>query len=178
MTQPPLLSRWLALPRPDDSSLWAPLPSNSEKGVWGRQLIPLKPEDNCGRHPSMRLGVSLNPRCYSLWYWWGCVPSTIFKMSRQVKREAFIIFLLVLFLFGGALGVLPPPLCVFKIEYNHRCKLSSRLPAPAEAAFRTSSRQEAADAQSRPWAPCPVCAHWIESDHLQWHPSFFLKSVN
>lgn len=110
----------------------------------------------------MMPGISLDPYFIPFGADEEVYPAPIFKMSRRVKEEAFMIFLLFLFLFGmpwGRREGSPSPLCVFEAEYNHRRKLPSWLPVPAEAAFRTNSQQEAAGAQSRPWAPCPVCAH-------------------
>lgn len=113
----------------------------------------------------MMLGISLDP-CFILF---GAdeevYPAPIFKMSRRAKEEPFIISLLFLLLSGRAWGRGggPPPPCVSlkrsTITDDHRRKLPSRLPVPAAAALRTHSQQEAVDAQSSPWAPCPVCAH-------------------
>ena len=110
----------------------------------------------------MMLGISLDPCFIPFGADEEVYPAPIFQMSRRVKEEAFIIFLLFLFFVWDALGKegrSPSPLCVFEAEYSHRRKLPSWLPVPAEAAFRTNSQQKAAGAQSRPWAPCPVCAH-------------------
>lgn len=109
----------------------------------------------------MMLGISLDPCFIPFGADEEVYPVPIFKMSRRAKEEAFIISLLFLFLFGraGGRGRSTSPLCVFEAEYDHRRKLPSRLPVPAAAALRTHSQQEAVDAQSSPWAPCPVCAH-------------------
>lgn len=62
----------------------------------------------------MMPGISLDPCFIPFGADEEVYPASIFKMSRQVKEKAFIIFLLFLFLFGRPWGRSggPPPPCV------------------------------------------------------------------
>lgn len=78
----------------------------------------------------MMLGVSLNP----------CFIPFFQNVYTSEKKEAYSILIVFVFVWGALRGSVSP-LCVFKAESNHRYKLPSRPPAPAEAAFRTNSQQ-------------------------------------